>query len=327
MIEENREFNNLFNTQKAENSFLANEIVEISQEKDLILKALSEAKSFLSFKEFELENKQKLEKELLESLEDTKSKNRDLEMMNSELIGKLNANKEEITNYKLKIENLNKQLKEENFRLQNEVEKLNNINDYKTKEENKKTQSFFQLENDLRVFKEKLENLTSSESLLQGRHKDLLIKYQKKKEKLSEKTEENDKLTQSLRIFEDKLKILESTSIRDINSLKNEKNYLNSYYLEELEKKEKEFNSRFEKLFNEATVNKEATTTKYEFEISNLKSELERLKTDFETSLNYKEDEIQILNEDRSKLHSALISLESKIIEISKNLESSVTDC
>ena len=163
MIEENREFNNLFNTQKAENSFLANEIVEISQEKDLILKALSEAKSFLSFKEFELENKQKLEKELLESLEDTKSKNRDLEMMNSELIGKLNANKEEITNYKLKIENLNKQLKEENFRLQNEVEKLNNINDYKTKEENKKTQSFFQLENDLRVFKEKLENLTSSE--------------------------------------------------------------------------------------------------------------------------------------------------------------------
>ena len=227
MIEENREFNNLFNTQKAENSFLANEIVEISQEKDLILKALSEAKSFLSFKEFELENKQKLEKELLESLEDTKSKNRDLEMMNSELIGKLNANKEEITNYKLKIENLNKQLKEENFRLQNEVEKYRlSVRALEEDQENSikiRIELEKQLQDSIRknnLYESEVHELNLKLESFCSEIYEQNLKLQNLSVKLTSLEEENDKLTTQHKIFN--IKIINSD-----NKIQNQHDYIN----------------------------------------------------------------------------------------------------
>ena len=243
----------------------------------------------------------------------------------------MNLLKEDCSCYKIRNENLEKLIKEIEIKYQNDREELNGRIDSKTnffnKEDIKKNQMIASLEKEIKTYKDELEHLMSADTLLQNRYRELLEKYHDKKQKFGEKIVENNKLSLALSKFEDKLKNIESTSIKDINSLKNEKNYLNTCHLEEMTSKDKECSEKIEGVIKDNIKKADDIISHYESELFKLKNELLKSKEECRKAFMYKEEEVMVLNDDRNKLQLALADLESKIIEISKNLETSVSDC
>ena len=320
IMKENKEFNYLWNEQRRKIDNISQELVNANYENENLLKNISLLKDSLSFKEFDLENKTKQLKELLESSEENGNNIKTLENMNSKLNSKLKFSREEINSYKIKSEGLEKILKEEATRHQREIDNLNITFDQKIslhqKEDIKKEQIIADLENELKAFRDDLDYLVSSDTLLQNRYKDILCRYSAKKILLTDCSSDNIKLSTALNRFEDRLKLIETASIKDVNILKNEKEFLNGHFLEQMELKDREHSRRLEEI-----------QSKNEAEILKYRTELIKLKEDLMYSLHSKEEEIAILNGDRNKLQIALSELENKVIEISRNLENSVGDC
>lgn len=323
MLKENREFHDMLMELQRKNDEMVKDIVKMSQDNMELVEVVKMLKEKGSLLENECENKSRVIKEYLAAIEDTKNKASSLEMTNAELVGNLNFSNEEIKRLKGKVLTLEVDLKELSARKHNDIERLNITLDTKSnffnKEDSRKLQIISQLEFDLKSVKTELENLTTADTQLQSRYKSLRCKYIQKKKQCLETISENQKLATAIVKFEEKLKLIESNSLKDITSLKNEISLQSQQYQQDLNNQEHANSVRISEL-QRKLVDAENKLKK--------NSEKYKIRTeDLLQTIKNKDDEIFVLNDDRTKLQHALTDLEQKIIEISRNLENSVADC
>lgn len=292
-------------------------------DKTLMFKSLQQIKEKLSSCRQELETKDKLLLANSKILEETKTRSVSLEISLSEVAAKAKIYQEEVKTLKSKLETSDRQMKDLTFKYNSDMERLNvtleNKSNFFNKEDSKKVSLITRLEHDLKFVKEELENLTSTDSLLQSRHRDLLQKYSEKKSKLKELEQENSRLNQSLQRFDEKLKNIESSYFNETKSLKQE----NLNLSEKIRKNEKNFTERLENMQQDHIKKIDSLTQ----ENLKIKNELSRGCNELGNAIKNRDEEVLILNEDRNKLQLALAELENKVIGLSRNLESSVSDC
>ena len=292
-------------------------------DKSLMFKSLQQIKEKLSSCRHELETKDKLLSTNSKILEETKTRSVSLEISLSEVAAKAKIYQEEVKSLKSKLETADRQTKDLTFKYNSDMERLNvtleNKSNFFNKEDSKKVSLITRLEHDLKFVKEELENLTSTDSMLQSRHRDLLDKYSEKKSKVKELEQENLRLNQSLQRFDEKLKSIESSYLSETKSLKQE----NLNLSEKIRKNEKSFSDKLENIQQEH-IKKIDLLTQDNFRIKN---ELSKGCNELGTAIKNRDEEVLVLNEDRNKLQLALAELENKVIGLSRNLESSVSDC
>ncbi|OMJ69452.1 hypothetical protein SteCoe_32826 [Stentor coeruleus] len=323
ILKENREFHVMLIELQRKNDEMVKDIIKVNQDNMELIEVVKMSKEKGNLLENECENKARMIKEYMGAIEDTRNKASSLEMTNAELVNSLNLTNEEIKKLKGKVLTLEVELKELSTRKHNDIERLNITLDTKSnffnKEDSRKLQIISQLEFDLNTVKTELEKLTTADTQLQSRYKNLRCKYTQKKRQFSETISENQKLAAAIVKFEEKLKLIESSSIKDITSLKNDIVVQSQQYQQELNSQEHNYsirNSELQcKLVNVENKLKK-NSEKYNLRVDDL---LQTIKN--------KDDEILVLNDDRTKLQHALSDLEQKVIEISRNFENSVADC
>lgn len=311
-MDENREIRYLWTQQHQKNDELVKEVIRVTQEKELVSQKLSNLKEKLNSSELEIENKGNQIKQYIESIQDSKTQIRALELENAEIKAKYNVSQEELKAYKAKAKSLEKLLKDEAFKNQKEIESMTLASENKyqlfNEDNEKKISIISNLERELLSYREEQERLISTNSMLQDRYNDLNSKYKEKKQLINYIKAENNKL---------------SNSVEDIKLLMQEKYLLKTCHLEELEEKDKEYKIKIETI----SAANHKKIEEYESEVSSLRSEIMKSRDTYFKVLKTKEQEIIVLNDDRNKLQDALVDLEQKVIDISGNLESSVSDC
>ena len=302
---------------------LERRVKSTEDEKCVIFKSVQEFKEKLAVCKFDLESKGRALAETQNSLDEVKNRSVALEISLSEVSARAKIAQEENKTNKVKVDHLERQLKEMGLKNLNELEKLNKTLENKTsffgKEDSRKLGLINRLETDLKSVKDELENLILADSQLQGRYREILAKLAKKKAKIEQIKVENGKLNQSLMRFEEKLKSIEAGYLSEANFFKQE----NASLAEKLKKNEKVY---CEKL-NQTTLELNKKAELASEENSRLKQDLSKYSNELGKLLSHKEDELSLLNEDRQKLQQALSELESKVVSMSLNLESSVSDC
>ncbi|OMJ75742.1 hypothetical protein SteCoe_25045 [Stentor coeruleus] len=323
MLKENREFHTMLIELQRKNDEMVKDIVKVSQDNMELIEVVKVWKEKGNMLENECENKARIIKEYIVGIEDTRNKALNLEKTNTELVNSLNFANEEIKKLKGKVFTLELDLKELSARKYNDIERLNITLETKSnffnKEDSRKLQMISQLEFDLKTVKTELGNLTTSDTELQSRYKNLHSKYTQKKKQCAETISENQKLATAIIKFEEKCKLTESNSVKDITSLKNDISLQSQQYQQDLNNQEHAYSVKISELQSKL-VDAE----------NKFKKKLEKQKVrvgDLLQTIKNKDEEIIILNDDRAKLQHALSDLEQKVIEISRNLENSVADC
>jgi chromosome segregation ATPase len=323
MSEENRlikaEYEKLSNLKRE----LEKKLKNLEEEKTVIFKSFQETKEKLAVSKHELENREKLYMEQHRTLEDTKSRSVALEISLSEVAAKAKISQEEVKSHKVKLESTERLIKDLTAKYNSEMERMNvtleNKSNFFNKEDSRKVSLITRLEHDLKFVKEELENLTSIDSLLQARYRDLLEKSAKRKEKIKELEMENSKLNQSLLRFDEKLKNIENSYLNEAKNLKME----NSNLQAKIKKIEENFQQKVESL-NQEFVKKNDLLNE---ENSRIKNEMIKNQAELSNLIRNRDEEVLMLNDDRNKLQLALAELESKVLGLSRNLETSVADC
>lgn len=323
LSEENGYLKQEIENERLKNRELEKKIKSVEDEKSLVFKSFQETKEKLAVCKHELDAKGKVMNETQTALDEVKNRSTALEISLSEVAAKAKIAQEEVKTYKAKNEMMEKQIREGNSKYVNDMEKMNKTLENKTnffnKEDSRKMALINRLENDLKSVKDELENLIAADCQLQARYRDLLGKIGKKKEKVKMIKGENVKLNQSLMRFEEKLKSIEAGYLSEIKAGKSE----NFSLLEKIRKNEKSYCDRIDQVTSELGKKVESTCD----ENSRLKLELSKYTSDLSKLLSQKEEELNLLNEDRQKLQHALSELESKVVSMSRNLETSVADC
>ncbi|CAG9310357.1 unnamed protein product [Blepharisma stoltei] len=272
---------------------------------------------------------QKLQ-DVKEKLENERKRGKETENERDELYAKAQALEERFETMKIQYEERLLDQKEVQSKLELEVNNLKLLMDsLQSKyiaDDTKKEHRIEALDAELNEIRQELENLIQVHKELQAQYQDLNSQYQRAKEFLNNKQEEILSKNQEIYKMEEKSRLSEENYMKDKKNLQDQLESIRKQYSQEMINREKEYYDKIEEISKEYRHEVEKQTATAEFEIEKIKTEVQKSKEHFNQMLNYKEEEIDALNDDRQKLQSMITEMESKIFELSTSLDQTVTE-
>ncbi|CAG9325654.1 unnamed protein product [Blepharisma stoltei] len=334
LLNQNEELNGLWTEAINENKELKKTASELRIEKEQAYEKIRRANMQVHEHSTYLEKSSQISaqkmQEIIDKLENEKQKCSRLEKENIEINIKIEELKKNLAIQREEYENKFLITKEKETELVFELEKTKQQTEKQISKLNKeilaKEHLIAKMEADISFAKQESNMIMEAQAALQNNFKEISEKNSNLKSKLKEKEESINEKSKILFRLDEQIKIIEENSERELNSLYDSVEILKETLRSELFQKEQDYLKQIEEIKHDHEKMLEKDTLTREFDMESFRIEAQRSKDHYIKLLSIKEEELDVLNQDRKKLQDVIYELEGKVNDLSITLDQSIIE-
>lgn len=297
--------------------------IEKEQAHDKIRRANMQVHEHSNFLEKNTQISSQKMQDLIDRLDYEKQKNYKLEKEGEELKVGLENMKKSLETYKEESGNKILVEKQKSTEMSFELEKVKQQAEKQisklTKENLAKTHQISKMDADINFAKQESNLIIEAQAVLKSNFKEISDQNFTYKQALGE----NKKTFVRL---DEQIKLIEENSSNELNNVYDSAEYLKDMIRSEMFQKEQEYLKLIEEIRKDYDKIIEKESLNREFDLESIRIEASRSKDHYSKLMSIKDEEIEVLNQDRKKLQEIIGELEDKINDLSSSLDQSIVE-